>query len=198
MADGGRTLRGMATAEAPRTIAPAATVWLTGLSGAGKSTIGRRLVDVLHGQGRPAVLLDGDEIREHLTRGLGFSREDRDEQVRRVGWLCGLLNANGVIAVAALVSPFRDARATLRRELPRFVEVHVDAPLEVLEARDPKGLYRRSRQGDLHGLTGVGAGSDATYEPPTEPEVRCVTDGTASPDACVERILAALARFDQV
>ena len=95
----------------------AATVWLTGLSGAGKTTIGRALVEALQRDGRPAVLLDGDEIRQHISRDLGFSREDRDEQVRRVGWLCELLNRHGVIAVAAVVSPYADTRAEVRSRI---------------------------------------------------------------------------------
>ena len=172
----------------------AATVWLTGLSGAGKTTIGRQLVDELHARGQAAVLLDGDEVREHLTRELGFSREDRDRQVERVGWLCGLLNREGVHAGAALVSPFREARDAVRARVPRFIEVHVEAPVEVLHERDPKGHYRRFRSGELTGLTGL----DAPYEVPLAPEIVCRTDGSGPAGACVGRILDALAGRESV
>ena len=165
--------------------AGAFTVWLTGLSGAGKTTIGRIVVDRLHEQGAPAVLLDGDEIRQHLTRELGYSRADRDQQVERVGWLCELLNREGVNSVVALVSPYRAARDEVRARIPRFFEVHVDAPVPVLEQRDPKGYYRRARDGRMAGLTGV----DDPYEPPERPELVCLTDGSAGPETCAHEIL---------
>lgn len=166
-----------------------ATIWLTGLSGAGKTTIGRALVVELQARGRPAVLLDGDEIRAGLSDDLGFSRADRDRQVARVGWLCGLLNRHGIVAVAALVSPYRAAREEVRAAVApsRFVEVHVSAPLDVLAARDPKGHYRRQRAGQLAGLSGI----DDPYEPPPDPDVVCHTGGEPVA-ACVTRILEAI------
>jgi adenylyl-sulfate kinase len=163
------------------------TVWLTGLSGAGKSTIGRQVVDALRVRGHPAVLLDGDEVRAHLTREV-CAHLVPVEQVARVGWLCELLNRHGVTAVAALVSPYRAARDAVRSRVDRFIEVHVEAPVAVLEERDPKGLYRRVREGSLTGLTGV----DDPYEPPERPELRCSTDRPDANETCVQQILAVL------
>jgi adenylylsulfate kinase len=168
---------------------PGTTIWLTGLSGSGKSTIAELLVERLGALGRPVELLDGDVVRTHLSAGLGFSRQDRDTNVRRVGWVCDLLNRHGVDAVVALISPYRSARDEVRASVPRFLEVHVDCPLDVLVARDPKGLYRRALAGEIANFTGV---SDP-YEPPLQPEVVCRTDGDESPDASANRILDALA-----
>jgi adenylylsulfate kinase len=191
-----------AEADEPRTVGiepapsagPAATVWLTGLSGSGKSTLASLLVETLRARGSAAVLLDGDEVRRHLTKELGYTRADRDQQVERVGWLCELLNRHGVIAVAALISPYRHARATVRDRVERFIEVYVDAPLAVLEARDPKGYYRRARASHMPGLTGI----DDPYEPPEHPDVICRTDGTESAASCVLRSLAALDQLPDV
>jgi adenylyl-sulfate kinase len=168
---------------------PGFTVWLTGLSGAGKSTIADALVGRLGALGRPVEVLDGDVVRTHLSAGLGFSREDRDTNVRRVGWVCALLNRHGVDAVVALISPYRAARDEVRASVDRFLEVHVDCRLEVLVDRDPKGLYRRALAGEIANFTGV---SDP-YEPPPRPEVVCRTDGGETPEACAGRILDALA-----
>jgi adenylylsulfate kinase len=168
---------------------PATTVWLTGLSGAGKSTIADLLVARLGQLGRPVELLDGDVVRTHLSTGLGFSRQDRDTNVRRVGWVCALLNRHGVDAVVAMISPYRAARDEVRAAVPRFLEVHVDCRLDVLVARDPKGLYRRALAGEIASFTGV---SDP-YEPPLHPDVVCRTDGAESPDTSANRILDALA-----
>ena len=162
------------------------TIWLTGLSGAGKSTISEILVERLSAAGRPVELLDGDVVRTHLGKGLGFSREDRDTNVRRVGWVCQLLNRHGVDAVVAMISPYRETRDEVRATLDRFVEVHVDAPLEVLVQRDVKGLYKKALAGEIEHFTGV---SDP-YEAPLEPEVVCRTDGGETPEQCAERILA--------
>ncbi|MGH9149670.1 MAG: adenylyl-sulfate kinase [Acidimicrobiales bacterium] len=149
------------------------TVWLTGLPSAGKTTLARAVRVALVADGWRAEVLDGDAMRETLTRGLGFSRADRDENVRRIGWLAHLLARNGVVAICPVISPFRAARDEVRaRHAGRFVEVHVAAPVEVCARRDVKGLYARQRAGDLHGLTGV----DDPYEPPLEPEVTVATD----------------------
>ena len=162
------------------------TVWLTGLSGAGKSTIANALCEKLAAAGVPFELLDGDVVRTHLSKGLGFSREDRDTNVRRIGWVCQLLNRHGVAAVVAAISPYRSTRDEVRATLEHFVEVHVDAPLEVLVQRDVKGLYKKALAGEIEHFTGV---SDP-YEPPLDPEVVCRTDSGETPEQMAERILA--------
>ena len=129
------------------------TIWLTGLSGSGKSTVAGMLEGVLRDRGRRVEVLDGDVVRTNLTNGLGFSREDRDENIRRVGWVCELLSRNDVIAIAALISPYRAVRDEVRARIGRFVEVYMEAPIEVLERRDVKGLYARRdgrRDRELH------------------------------------------------
>lgn len=148
------------------------TVWLTGLPSAGKTTLGTALVRRLWAAGRRAELLDGDELRARFSRGLGFSRDDRAEHVRRVGLVAHLLSRNGVVAVCALVSPYRVDRDHVRAlHAGRFVEVHVLAPVEVCAARDVKGLYAAQRAGRVTRLTGV----DDAYEPPLHAEVMVPT-----------------------
>jgi adenylyl-sulfate kinase len=165
---------------------PGTTIWLTGLSGAGKSTISEILVERLRASGRPVELLDGDVVRTHLGKGLGFSREDRDTNVRRVGWVCQLLNRHGVDAVVAMISPYRSTRDEVRESLERFVEVYVECPLDVLVQRDVKGLYKKALAGEIEHFTGV---SDP-YEAPLDPEVVCRTDQGETAEQCAERILA--------
>lgn len=166
-----------------------AVVWLTGLSGSGKSTIARAVSEELLKKGVPVEVLDGDAIREHFSRGLGFSKEDRDENVRRAGYVAHLLARHGVIVVVALISPYRAARDQVREQMAgiRFLEVYVNAPLEVCEGRDPKGLYRKARRGEIASFTGL----DDPYEPPLSPEVECRTN-VESVEACARRILIAL------
>jgi adenylylsulfate kinase len=164
------------------------TVWLTGLSGAGKSTIARALATRIASSGQRVEVLDGDEVRTNLSAGLSFSKEDRDANVRRIGWVCELLTRNGVVAIAAAISPYRAARDEVRGRIERFVEVHLDASLDALEARDSKDLYRRAREGELTGLTGV----NDPYEPPESPELTIRTDGAEGPDASVDRIVSRL------
>lgn len=168
-----------------------ATVWLTGLSGSGKSTIAVELERRLVADGRPAYLLDGDNIRHGLNGDLGFSAEDRDENVRRVAHVARLFADAGVVAIVPVISPYRKARA-LARELHAqadlaFVEVFVDTPLEVCEQRDPKGLYARARAGEITGMTGI----DDPYEPPENPERR-YTPADGDPAAVVADLLTAL------
>jgi len=139
-----------------RDLSTGVTVWFTGLPSSGKTTLAR------------VEVLDGDLAREHLTKGLGFSREDRAENVRRIGWVASLLARNGVIVLASVISPYRDDRDAVREmHGERFVEVHVATPLDVCAERDVKGLYAKQRAGELSGLTGV----DDPYEPPLRPEV---------------------------
>lgn len=164
-----------------------ATVWLTGLSGSGKSTIAAALEEDLIRRGRAAYRLDGDNLRHGLNGDLGFSAPDRTENIRRVGEVARLFADAGLVAIVPVISPYRADRERARRihgeaDLP-FIEVFVDTPLEVCEQRDPKGLYARARAGELTGMTGI----DDPYEPPLEPEV--VIDTThVSVDEAVERI----------
>ena len=148
------------------------TVWLTGLPSAGKTTIARALEKRLLDEGRRVEVLDGDVVRTHLTKGLGFSRADRDENVRRVGFVAHLLARNGVVVLCSLVSPYRSVRGEVRDlHDGRFFEVHVSTPVEVCAARDVKGLYAEQRAGRMTGLTGV----DDPYEPPVAAEVTVPT-----------------------
>jgi adenylyl-sulfate kinase len=166
------------------------TVWLTGLSGAGKTTISRLLEVRLRQFGSRVELLDGDVVRTHLCKGLGFTKEDRDENVRRIGFVCELLSRNGVIAIAAAISPYRTVRDELRSRIPNFVEVYVECPLELLVQRDAKGLYKRALAGEILHFTGI---SDP-YEHPFAPEV-VVNSSQDTPDACVNRIWSTLANL---
>lgn len=163
-------------------------VWLTGLSGAGKSTIGGELLSHFHELNLNAELLDGDEIRELLSKGLGFSKEDRDLNIRRIGFVARLLARNGAIAITAAISPYREIRDEVRRlaslDGVRFVEVYLNPSLESLIARDTKGLYRKALAGEISNFTGV---SDP-YEPPLNPQIEIHTD-TQSVEESVELIM---------
>ena len=152
------------------------TIWLTGLSGSGKSTIAMALEQVLLQRGKYAYCLDGDNVRHGLNRDLGFSAEDRTENIRRIGEVAKLFADSGLIAIASFISPYRADRDLVRQlhadaGLP-FVEGHVDAPLDVAEQRDPKGLYRKARAGEIKGFTGI----DDPYEAPEKPELHLRTD----------------------
>jgi adenylylsulfate kinase len=147
-------------------------LWFTGFSGAGKSTIAGLVVSQLRERGVPVELLDGDEVRTHLSKGLGFGKEDRDTNVRRIAWVAGLLSRHGVCAVTAAISPYANIRAEARKMAEVFVEVFVDAPLEECRQRDVKGLYAKADRGEIPNFTGV---SDP-YEPPKDPEVHVKTD----------------------
>jgi bifunctional enzyme CysN/CysC len=165
-----------------------ATVWLTGLSGSGKSTVAVLLERMLVESGRPAYLLDGDNLRHGLNRDLGFSDEDRAENVRRVGAVARLLADAGVVAVAPLISPFRQGRAEARAAHESvglsFLEVFVDTPIEECERRDPKGLYAKAHRGELTGFTGV----DSPYEAPEHPDLRLTPDD-GGPEAQARLVL---------
>lgn len=171
------------------------TIWLTGLPSSGKTTLARGLGERLVRAGHRVEVLDGDVVRTHLTKGLGFSREDRAENVRRIGFVAHLLSRNGVIAVCALVSPYRQERDEVRSlHAGRFCEVHVSTPVDVCVERDVKGLYARQRAGTLHGLTGI----DDPYEPPLNPEVAIPTH-LQTIDESVDAIWQAIAgRVDGV
>lgn len=148
------------------------TVWFTGLSGAGKTTISHALADKLIAQGCKLEILDGDIVRENLTKGLGFSKEDRNINVRRIGFVAHLLTRNGVIVFVSAISPYREIREEVKGLIGDFVEVFVNAPLNVCEDRDVKGLYKKARSGEIPEFTGV---SDP-YEAPENPTVECRTD----------------------
>ncbi len=165
-------------------------LWLTGLSGAGKTTIAQALVKELQMQARAVELLDGDVIRTNLSKGLGFSKEDRDTNVRRVGFVANLLACHGVIAVSAVISPYRQIRDQIRQSSVGFIEVYVNAPLEVCESRDVKGLYAKARSGEIRGFTGI----DDPYEPPLTPEVTCYTAEETIAES-VGKVMQVLARF---
>ncbi len=143
------------------------TLWLTGMSGAGKSTVSDMLMDRFRAAGAKVELLDGDVVRTNLSQGLGFSREDRDTNVRRIGFVAELLSRNGVIAVVAAISPYRATREEVKAKIASFVEVFVDCPLEILAARDVKGLYKKALAGEVGNFTGI---SDP-YEAPLNPDV---------------------------
>jgi adenylylsulfate kinase len=148
------------------------TVWFTGLSGAGKTTICNAVSSALSERGYRVEVLDGDVVRQQLSRDLGFSREDRDENVRRIAFIAEILTRNGILVLVAAISPYRTVREEVRQKIGRFLEVFVDAPLAICEERDPKGLYRKARRGELKGFTGI----DDPYEAPQVPDVRCRTD----------------------
>jgi adenylylsulfate kinase len=163
-----------------------AVVWLTGLSGSGKSTLGYALEHALVASGHPAFVLDGDNVRHGLCADLGFSAHERDENIRRVGEVAALFAEAGVIAIASFISPYRAARERARERAgaDAFIEVYLDTPLEVCERRDPKGLYKRARAGEIPDFTGIGA----PYETPDTPMIRLDTDAL-SVEACVGLIV---------
>jgi sulfate adenylyltransferase len=151
-------------------------VWFTGLSGSGKSTTADEVIQLIRARHREVTVLDGDVVRTHLSKGLGFSREDRDTNVRRIGYVAAEVVRHGGIAVAAMVSPYRATRDEVRAMMPagRFMEVFVDTPIEICEARDVKGWYAKARTGEVTSFTGV----DDPYEPPLQPEMTLYTVGT--------------------
>jgi len=163
------------------------TIWFTGLSGSGKSTISKIVEEELRRRGRKVEVLDGDVVRTNLSKGLGFSKEDRDTNIRRIGFVCHLLSRNGVVAIAAAISPYRAIRDENRYLIGDFVEVYVKCPVEVCMERDVKGLYKKAVNGEIPQFTGV---SDP-YEEPLHPEVVCETD-KETPQESADKIIAKL------
>lgn len=162
-------------------------VWFTGLSGAGKSTIAEAVLDRLRSAGHPVELLDGDVVRNHLSKGLGFTPEDRVENIRRIAFVANLLARHGVVVLVPVIAPYRSIREEVRRVSPTYLEVYVNAPLDLCEQRDPKGLYRRARAGELAHFTGI----DDPYEVPESPEIECRTD-LESVEACAAKVVREL------
>lgn len=166
------------------------TVWLTGLPCSGKTTIAHRLAEILSQKGYNVEIIDGDVIRNYISKGLGFSREDRFENIRRVSFVAKLLTRNGVITLVAVISPYREMRKMAREMIgDDFIEVFVNAPLEVCEKRDVKGMYKLAREGKIKNFTGI----DDPYEPPANPDVECRTD-KETPEESVRKIILELKR----
>ena len=165
-------------------------IWLTGLSGSGKSTIARSLESRLVGKGHLAYVLDGDNVRHALNSDLGFSQADREENIRRISELSALFADAGIITITAFISPYRDGRQRARRIVgpETFIETYIDVSLDECERRDPKGLYKRARAGEIADFTGI----DAPYEPPENPEIR-ITSAQATPADAAEKIMEHLA-----
>jgi adenylylsulfate kinase len=166
------------------------TVWFTGLSGAGKTTISQMVKKALETSKYKVEILDGDLVRQHLTKDLGFSKEDRDENIRRIGFVANLLTRNQVIVLVSVISPYRKLREEMRQWIGDFMEVYVNASLSTCEQRDVKGLYKKARAGDIKHFTGI----DDPYEPPLNPTVECHTD-LESVEESVEKVLLALEEF---
>jgi adenylyl-sulfate kinase len=158
---------------------PGFVLWLTGLSGAGKSTVAAKLGPALAERGHRVELLDGDEVRTNLCQGLGFSRQDRDTNIARIGYVAGKLANHGVAVLVAAISPYRQARDQVRGQVDHFVEVHVAAPVSTCAQRDPKGLYAKALAGQIKHFTGV---SDP-YEPPLAPEITLHTEDESVDDS---------------
>jgi adenylylsulfate kinase len=169
------------------------TLWFTGLSGAGKSTLANLVAVELRNRGRRVEVLDGDEVRTNLSKGLGFSKEDRDTNIRRIGYVCNLLARNGVIAISAAISPYREVRDEVRRLHKGFFEVFVKCPIETLVERDVKGLYKKALKGEIANFTGV---SDP-YEDPLNPEL-VVETHRESREESLQRLIAKLESLNYV
>jgi len=172
---------------AARSEGPGLTIWLTGLSSAGKSTISRLVHEALQARRQRVEWLDGDAMRLGLSAGLGFTKIDRAENIRRIGFVAELLTRNGVIVLVSAISPYRALRDEMRRRIGNFIEVYVHAPLEVCEQRDVKGIYLRARARQLQHVTGL----DDPYEPPLAPEIVCPTY-CETPEYSAARVLGAV------
>lgn len=163
------------------------TLWFTGLPSSGKSTLAREVEEILLERGMNVEVLDGDEVRENLSKGLGFSKEDRDINIRRIGFVAKLLSRNGAVAITAAISPYREVRDEMRRGIGRFVEVYVQCPIEVLTERDVKGLYKKALAGEIKHFTGI----DDPYESPLKPEIHIDSD-KESVEESVAKIITTL------
>lgn len=163
------------------------TLWFTGMSGSGKSTLASLLSARLRAMGARVEVIDGDVVRTQLCRGLSFSKDDRQENIRRIGFVCEVLSRNGVIAIAAAISPYRACRDEVRARIPNFIEIYMACPVEVLVKRDVKGLYKKALAGEILHFTGI---SDP-YEPPVEPEVT-IDSSKESAEESVEEVLRVL------
>ncbi|MCL4488240.1 MAG: adenylyl-sulfate kinase [Chloroflexi bacterium] len=169
------------------------TIWFTGLSGAGKTTVSHLIAQDLRARGHRVELLDGDVVRENLSKGLGFSKEDRDTNIRRIGFVCDLLTRNDVVAIAAAISPYRAIRDENRVKIKRFVEVYAKCRVEVLANRDVKGLYKKALAGEIKNFTGI----DDPYEPPLNPEVVIESDHE-TPEQSAAKVMAKLEELGYV
>ena len=169
------------------------TIWFTGLSGAGKSTLSEAIERRLRAIGRNVEILDGDVVRTHLSKGLGFSREDRDTNIKRIAFVCNLLTRNGVICISAAIAPYREAREWARQEIGNFVEIYVKCPIDVCRQRDVKGLYKLVDEGKIKNFTGV----DDPYEEPEHPELVVETSNETIEES-VDRIFARLQELGYV
>ena len=167
------------------------TIWFTGLSGSGKTTCSRIVEKKLAASGLKTEILDGDIIRENLSKGLGFSKVDRDTNIRRIGFVADLLTRNGVYVLVAAISPYQEVRQWVRQKIGRFMMVYCTAPLDILEARDVKGLYKRARLGEIDNFTGV----TDPYEPPQNPEVIICSDGTETKEESADKVVQTLVRL---
>jgi adenylyl-sulfate kinase len=161
------------------------TLWFTGLSGSGKTTASRIVAQILRDRGKKVEILDGDVVRTNLSKGLGFSKEDRDINIRRIGFVCHLLSRNGVVAIGAAISPYRAIRDENRALIGDFIEVYARCPMETLIERDVKGMYKKALAGEIKGFTGV----DDPYEAPETPEVIIDTD-KETPEQSAAKIIA--------
>ncbi|MEG3932736.1 MULTISPECIES: adenylyl-sulfate kinase [unclassified Microcoleus] len=168
-------------------------LWFTGLSGSGKTTITKALEPELKARGCKVEILDGDVVRTNLSKGLGFSQEDRDTNIRRIGFVAHLLSRNGVAVMTAAISPYRAIRDEIRAMEPNFVEVYITAPLEVCEDRDVKGLYAKARAGEIKGFTGI----DDPYEEPLNPEIICYTERETVEES-VKKVLTKLEQLGYI
>jgi adenylyl-sulfate kinase len=169
------------------------TLWFTGLSGSGKSTLARGVEQELRRRGMKVEILDGDVVRTNLSKGLGFSKEDRDTNIRRIGFVCHLLTRNDVVAIAAAISPYKAIRDENRKMIGRFVEVYCECSLDELERRDVKGMYKKARAGEIKGFTGV----DDPYEAPVSPEIR-INSERQSPEESLAIILRTLELMNHI
>lgn len=169
------------------------TLWFTGLSGSGKTTLSQEMEGIILERGLKVELLDGDVVRTNLSKGLGFSKEDRDINIRRIGFVCNLLTRNDVVAIGAAISPYRAIRAENRKLIGRYVEVFCKCSIDALKARDPKGLYEKALRGEIKGFTGV----DDPYEAPEDAEVVCETDKETVKES-IDKIVKTLEILDHI